>query len=65
MNNKLLIENAVENMFRKNLNWLKNEVLYMNMDENNIEVVPFNRVEETCTQICNEIVKAICSGDNE
>ena len=65
MNNKLLIENAVENMFNKNLNWLKNEIFHVKMDEETAAVVPFNRVEETCTQICDEIVKAICSGDNE
>lgn len=64
--NKTLIENAVENLFRKNLDWLKNETFYYkDNDEFNVEVVSFDRVEETCSQIIKEIVDAICGGDDE
>lgn len=63
--NKTLIENAVENLFRKNLEWLKNETFYYkDNNEFSVEVVSFDRVEETYGQIIKEIVDAIC-GDSE
>lgn len=64
--NKSLIENAIENLFRKNLDWLKNEAfIYKDSDsEFRAEVVPFDRVLETCDQIIKEVVDTIC-GDSE
>lgn len=64
--NKSLIKNAIENLFRKNLDWLKNETfIYKDPDsEFQTEVVPFDRVQETCDQIIKEVVDTIC-GDSE
>ena len=64
--NKSLIKNAIENLFRKNLDWLKNEAfIYKDPDsEFRTEVVPFDRVQETCDQIIKEVVDTIC-GDSE
>lgn len=64
--NKSLIKNAIENLFRKNLDWLENET-FIYKDSNSeyqAEVVPFDRVQETCDQIIKEVVDTIC-GDSE
>ena len=63
--NRKMVENAIENVFYKNLDYLHSESGYTTDGEtfNNQEVVAFTRVEETCEQIKKEILEMLCEGE--
>ena len=64
--NRKMVENAIENVFSKNLDYLHSECGYTTDGETfaNREVIAFDRVEETCDQIKKEILEMLC-GEKE
>ena len=64
--NRKMLENAIENVFSKNLDYLHTETAYTTDGEtfNNQEIVSFTRVEDTCAQIKKEILEMLCEGED-
>ena len=64
--NRKMLENAIENVFSKNLDYLHTETAYATDGEtfSNQEIVSFTRVEDTCAQIKKEILEMLCEGED-